>query len=505
MSDSWIDYLLNDLPMSYLSGITSGGSDEALAAITGFTTGKGYDSELAGIRDEMKRFKETNPQSALGGEILGGLVQSAAMAPVAAAGKAKSILGAALSAAKSGAGQGLVQGFLDGEGSALNRLDRSADNAIGGAMFGGALGAAGSKIGAKQVENAGDDLMRSSFGFTANDYAKAMRGPGEQTLRTEGKSALSNIVSRLRKDGTLNRNILKDPESFSMALDSKISGLAKQLKDTLDIVDGSGVVMKVTPQTFQNTLDGINQNMSGKAKQEALAIFGKETEALLKDGAPTLAAANKMKQNIQSDVSSAYARANPTMGDEIKMGLASDLRKHIESEANQAAQLGFVPQAVDGQVKGLNQKMSDIFAIKPTVEKNIAKGETSNLLNSFISATKTTGGAGATAYLAATLGSPALAALAGTVGTMAISPMARYNVGDAMGSAARYLRDNSANANIDPIFPNLIRNSTTANAGALRGKLGSLIADQYSQVGLDNGQSQTPTDAEKILKAILGK
>lgn len=486
MSDSWIDYLLNDLPMSYLSGITSGGSDEALAAVTGLTTGRGYDSELAGIRDEMKRFKETNPQSAMGGEILGGLVQSAAMAPVAAAGKAKSILGAALSAAGSGAKQGLAQGFLDGEGNVLNRLDRSADNAIGGAVFGGALGAAGSKFGAKQVENAGDDLMRSSFGFTANDYAKAMRGPGEQTLRTEGKSALSNIVSRLRKDGTLNRDILKDPESFSMGLDTKIKGLATQLKNTLDEVDQSGVVMRVTPQTFQNTLDGINQNMSGKAKQEALAIFGKETEALLKDGAPTLAAANKMKQNIQSDVSSAYARANPTMGDEIKMGLASDLRKHIESEANQAAQLGFVSQSVDGQVKGLNQKMSDIFAIKPTVEKNIAKGETSNLLNSFISATKTTGGAGATAYLAANMGSPVLGTLAGLVGTMAVSPMARYNVGDAMSTAARFLQDNT-------------------NPSSFRGKIGSLLADQYSQVGLDNGQSQTPTDAENILKAILGR
>lgn len=505
MSDSWLDYFLNDLPMSYLSGLTSGGSDEALAAITGFTTGKGYDSELAGIRDEMKRFKETNPQSALGGEILGGLVQSAAMAPVSAAGKAKSILGAALSAAGSGAKQGLVQGFLGGEGNVLNRLDRSADNAIGGAMFGGALGAAGSKFGAKQVEDAGDDLMRSSFGFTANDYKKAMRGPGEQTLRDEGKSALSNVVSRLRQDGTLNKGILTDPESFSMGLDKKIKTLATQLKSTLDEVDQSGVVMRVTPQTFQNTLDGINQNMSGKAKQEALAIFGKETEALLKDGAPTLAAANKMKQNIQSDVSSAYAKANPTMSDEIKMGLASDLRKHIESEANQAAQLGFVPQAVDGQVKGLNQKMSDIFTIKPTVEKNIAHGETSNLLSKIVSATRTTGGAGVPFYIAQQMGSPALGVLAGGIGTMVASPSVRYSVGDKMSTAARYLLDNSANANIDPFLPNLIRNSTTANAGALRGKLGSLIADQYSQVGLDNGQAQAPTDAENILKAILGR
>ncbi len=484
MSDSWIDYLLNDLPMSYLSGITSGGSDEVLAGITGITSGRGYKSELAGIRDEMKRFKETNPQSAMGGEILGGLVQSAALAPASAATKAKSILSAVLSAGKSGAAQGAVQGFLDGEGSISNRLDRSADNAIGGAVFGGGLGAVGSKVGAKQVEDAGDDLMRSSFGFTANDYKKAMRGPGEDTLRKEGKSALSNVISRLRDDGTLNRDILKDPESFSMGLDAKLRGLATQVKDTLEIVDNSGAVMGVTPKTFQGTLDNINKNMSGKAKQDALEIFKKETDALLADGAPTLVAANKMKQNIQSDVSSSYAKANPTMSDEIKMGLASDIRNHIEKETNQAAQLGFVPNVVEGNVKKLNQKMSDIFAIKPTVEKNIAHGETSNILNKIVAATRTTGGAGVPFYLAQQMGSPALGVLAGAIGTMVASPNARYMVGDGMSRAARFLQQNT-------------------NPSSFRGKLGSLVADQYSQVGLDN--EQAPTDAERILKAIMGR
>jgi len=485
MSDSWFNYLLHDLPMSFLSGATSGLADEGIAAITGLTTGRGYDAELKDIRQGIKDFRETNTASSLGGEIAGGLGQAAALAPLFAAStvaKVPSVIGAGISAAKSGALQGLAQGFFEGEGGIGNRIDRAGDSALGSAVLAGLLGTTGRVVfGRGGVEKAGDDLMRSSFGFTANDYKTAMRGPGEQVLRKEGKSALSNVVGRLRGNGVLTNEILKDPENYSLKLDSKISELGKQLKGILDEVDDSGVAVGLSSATFDRTLQGINENMSGKAKEQALSIFKKETESLLKDKPSGLSGINKMKQNIQGDVSSAYSRANPSMGDEIKMSLASDIKRHIESEVNAAAQNGFVPNSLDGQVKNLNQQMSDIFAIKPTVEKRIAQGNTSNLFNNLISGIKTTGGAGVPLLAGAYTGNPLLGLLGGGMLSMAISPMSRYRVGAGMVDAAQQL---------DPAI--------------LSGRLGETFSSRNTDVGL-NPEDEENSVALGILQALTGR
>lgn len=135
-------------------GALMGAGDEAEAYIRSAARGTSYADELAALRQQMSVTRSERPIASTAAEIAGGLIPAAALtavtagagAPIAAA-RAASLasqvgrLGAAGTVA--GAAQGGIEGFAKSEAdTAIGRLDKAAEEAVQGGLFGGAVGAA---------------------------------------------------------------------------------------------------------------------------------------------------------------------------------------------------------------------------------------------------------------------------------------------------------------------------------------------------------------------------
>lgn len=198
-------------------GMTFGGADEAEAFIRSFTSDKGYDEILSGIRKDLHDYSEKNPGEALayeiGGAALPTIVASVFTGGGAAAAQStrlfpslakftKKLLGAKDDASKlsgfvpsavKGAKIGAVEGGLYGFGSSEGDLsDRSLD-AVSGAVFGGATGGALNFAG-EGLKMASSSLLDTARGLFGQTGSKAVRAELDRLVKETGKS-VDEIVS----------------------------------------------------------------------------------------------------------------------------------------------------------------------------------------------------------------------------------------------------------------------------------------------------------------------
>jgi len=135
-------------------GLLLGAGDEAEAYVRSLAKGTDYADELKAIRESMAVTRAERPVASTAAEIVGSVAPAlgitaltgGAGAPLAAArtvGLASQIGRYGTAGAAAGAAQGAIEGFAKSEApTAAGRLDKAAEEAVQGGMFGGAVGAA---------------------------------------------------------------------------------------------------------------------------------------------------------------------------------------------------------------------------------------------------------------------------------------------------------------------------------------------------------------------------
>lgn len=193
-------------------GLLMGGGDEAEAYIRSALTGRPYEQSLEEIRQKLAVAGQERPGQMLAAEVAGGvlpaagaLVASGGMAAPAAAARVAPLAARVAQAAGQGvavgAGQGAVEGFLKGEGGAAARLDRAAEEAMTGSMFGGAIGAAAPVVGG---------MVRKTFASPEERAARRMTGLLEESGVTPEQAAAAYAARQAPEMGGVRPEILAD-------------------------------------------------------------------------------------------------------------------------------------------------------------------------------------------------------------------------------------------------------------------------------------------------------
>lgn len=129
-------------------GASLGAADEIAAGIGGVKGwwdgkgfGRGYDETLGKVREVQRRAQAEHPWGYMGGQVLGGVAQGAAMGPVRSGAPLVTRVGQGI---VNGIGQGGGYAFLSGEDGFMNRAER----VPWGSLVGGVLGGAAPMVGA---------------------------------------------------------------------------------------------------------------------------------------------------------------------------------------------------------------------------------------------------------------------------------------------------------------------------------------------------------------------
>lgn len=160
------------------------GDEASAAAAAAIPGGMGYDERLAFERQQEALMKESNPGAMLGAEIggsvAGALLPGGAFGTLGAGAK---LLPRVAASTGAGAGMGATYGFMEGEGGLPNRTN----DAMTGALIGGAAGFAAPAIGA--------GVQKLADGRAANRAIQeaVKSAPTTADLRAQGRAAYDAI------------------------------------------------------------------------------------------------------------------------------------------------------------------------------------------------------------------------------------------------------------------------------------------------------------------------
>jgi hypothetical protein len=199
---------------SMAQGLLLGGADEAEAYLRSMA-GENYDAALADIRTKTQAYQQAEPGAALGYELTGGLLPTAATmlmpgaqaaAPAAIARTAPMMSRLAGMAAR-GAGIGGVTAFNTGESDVIDRLSRvpmgAAVGAVAAPVVSGVIGGGGFVV---------DKLMDSARRLTGDRGAKIVETEIQRIVRESGMTP-EQVVQ-----GIVSGNIMAENATMSMAV-----------------------------------------------------------------------------------------------------------------------------------------------------------------------------------------------------------------------------------------------------------------------------------------------
>lgn len=193
-------------------GLLMGAGDEVEAFFRSRLGNETYDQALEEVRRRMAMTAQERPGQTMAAEIAGSLLPAAGAmlasggtaAPAVAARAAPLVARMAQGAAQGaavGTAQGAVEGFMKGEGSASARLDRAAEDALTGGMFGGPIGAAAPAVGG---------ALRRTFASPEERAARRMQGLLEESGSTPADAAAAYAARQTSEMGGARPEILAD-------------------------------------------------------------------------------------------------------------------------------------------------------------------------------------------------------------------------------------------------------------------------------------------------------
>lgn len=272
-------------------GLTSGFSDEMLAGLSApvevltgrtKTLGEGYDAALKRARESVANYRERNPVSATGAEVLGGLLTGGTLAKGGATlmNVAKpTLLNMAGRGAAEGALYGGAYGFGSGEGGLENRAISAGKGAALGAATGGAFGGLGyglasraanktiptteqiRKVAGDTIEAAkasGVTVPNADLGTTVQDLATTLKSEGYHPALHPRLSAPLEELSAMQKAGV-------DPSLADLHVARRLAQTAGKTSNP-DEGRLSGVVVDKID-------DLIGKSMEGQKMQEGLKLW----------------------------------------------------------------------------------------------------------------------------------------------------------------------------------------------------------------------------------------
>jgi hypothetical protein len=192
-------------------GMTFGLADEALAGVraplemlTGRadTLGQGYNQALGQSRENVSAYRERNPVTATGAEVLGGLMTGGTLARGGATlmNTARPTVGNMIArGAGEGALYGGAYGFGTGEGGIENRAIGAAGGGALGALTGGVMGG----IAGKMAKSAAGKAVPTTAQIkkVAGDTIEAAKASGVKIPQADFDSAVDDIAKALKGEG----------------------------------------------------------------------------------------------------------------------------------------------------------------------------------------------------------------------------------------------------------------------------------------------------------------
>jgi len=350
--ESWGDFALG-LVSAPLSGLTWGGSDEAIAytagvmadignkvGLTDETRWQAYDRVLQQQRDDQADFRARHPWVNLGGEVGGSMVM-----PGATLFKGVSLPGKVAAGVVNTAASAAPAGFLSGEGGFKSR----AENAARAGVFGGGVGAAVPLIGA-----AGGPLLR-------------------QVGRVWGQSAddrVADLALEMSQDPKAAAEALEQfqPSMFGVKTTgeaAKDTGLARMERAARQLVEGEDVSQAMAERAAKREeaasalFDPAINRRSGSKQLEA--VVEKANDALKADEADLWALVDKGTRVEMSDTLPAAMETVSTYFGDPSVALPPTLAgylKRMGQLAESAPDMGAV-QALRSDMLKVARKASD--------------------------------------------------------------------------------------------------------------------------------------------------
>lgn len=218
MAETYGDYF-RGLGRSIGQGVTFGFGDEIEAGIRALGAGT-YDEEVAKIRADLEKFRETNPVSAYGSEIAASLPTGLGLGALA------------LRAGVRGVGKiGAVEGALYGAGVGEDAEDRAVSAAIGAP-----LGAVGAKVGEKVFEGIAPLVGRA---MKARGAGAETRGSGEALMKEPVTTVKAYKLFKMDKDGGLHPLFVKMGDKQPLPVGKWIDAEAGELNPSTGKVKSS--------------------------------------------------------------------------------------------------------------------------------------------------------------------------------------------------------------------------------------------------------------------------
>jgi hypothetical protein len=225
-------------------GLLLGGADEAEAYLRSLA-GENYDAALADIRTKTKAYQEAEPGAALGYEVAGGLLPTAAAmftpgaqaAAPAVIARTAPMMSRLTGMAARGAGIGGVTAFNTGEADVIDRLSRVpqgvAIGAVAAPVVSGVIGGGGFVV---------DKLMDSARRLTGDRGAKIVETEIQRIVRESGMTP-EQVVQ-----GIVSGNIMAENATMSMAVrgmyakgGEAATTIQKGIQDRPDLLRGLAV------------------------------------------------------------------------------------------------------------------------------------------------------------------------------------------------------------------------------------------------------------------------
>lgn len=175
--------IYKDVGLAALQGVSLGSSDEIIAGIMALSPNITYKDAVKNLRDDMERFRETDPVKAYGAEIIASMFTGAGIMGTGARFAAKK--GVELTGKKLiGAGglQGAVEGGIYGGMTGETAGERAAGVGIG-TLTGAAGGALGQYLMPRLQEGA-EALLKKGYPLTAGQAYGGKVGSFEQKVST---------------------------------------------------------------------------------------------------------------------------------------------------------------------------------------------------------------------------------------------------------------------------------------------------------------------------------
>lgn len=380
--------------------IVSGLQAPIRAYSEGIPLGEAYDQNLGITRQTMAKFREDNPKTALGLNVVGGIIS-----PASKLGFGTNTLG---NSVRTGITQGGLYGFGSGEGDLGNRIESGGIGAAGGGIISGGLKLAGSGI--KAIgELAGEERLAKIahvFGLNKADWNKSAKNG--QTLILEDGKVLTNLNDAVKYVDE-NFDVANIGERKILpALKDKMKEGYKPVTAAIEAADeklaAKGLKIKPKLTEAQKYIDGLAIEKRKPMQAELQSRIADYREGL--DG--SLGAIQEQKRRLQKLVYS-----NDPLGSykkDLDEALGRDFKRTVEEVTDN---LGDVEK---GTVKKLNDEYGMMKTLKDLGVRTQVSRQNPSSNERFLKKYMTSGGSFTSPMIAGTAGGLAIGQFTGNPG-----------------------------------------------------------------------------------------